>query len=540
MLLESLIAILGSLGAGAVLLAIRLIARRRADPLAGRSAFSLRGDVGDSMTHLCLIDAIRRNGNRRVKEMPNFLLGKKQDYPALFHLLLSHVPRATLEKHEWLITPLLESLHVFLSGIAGAAILARIGVENSGLWAGPVALLWGATPLLLHADRRLTLSERPFGFIFTHGFFVFGALWWLDDRLVWLICAAICGAVVACASKFGIHAITLISIALALLHRDLGILTPLAVTAIVAVAATKGYALEVARGTWRHSAFYRRHLMHIHDYVVGVSYRRFVYAWKLLLQRRREDASVELQRHPIGAVFLRFSWLLPLCLATAAYRVEETPPPAAFTMLAWAWASLTVCVLTSMQAFKYLGEGHRYVELAVLPGMLSCFFIPESWGGLWWLVLGLPAGLSAVRNLLHAPGVNKLSPAIAELLDFTVATPSATFLTIPGRLAFPIAYESGEKHLFYWLFINAGDGDEVKDFLSLFADGAHYPYPGRAGVDQAARRFGVTRLVVWLPIIDQLKRQFGTEIPLDDLEQVFHNGEYAVYALPDSKSTKSL
>ncbi len=538
MLLEGLIAVLGSLGAGSAILAIRLIARRRADPRVGRSAFPLRGDVGDSMTHLCLIEAIRRNDGRLVNEVPNFLLGKKQDYPAIFHLLLARVPRTMLEKHEWLVTPTIEAAHVFMTGVLGFVVLAYLGVDHAGVWAGFVALLWGATPILLHADRRLTLGERPFGFIFTHGFFVFVFLWNVDDGLVWLCAAALCGSIAVCASKFGTQALVLVSTALGLILLDPFVLAPLAAAIVLAIVVSNGYAIRVARGTLRHSAHYRRHLMHIHDYVVGVNLRRFVDAAKLLLKRNRKAASIELQRHPIGVVLVRFIWLIPLGLATARWAEAPTVASAALPLLAWGWACLATCALTSTQIFKYLGEGHRYVELAVLPGILSCFLIPDAWGGLWWLALGLPTGYYAARALLSSPGIAIAPASIAGLLDFAGAAPAATYVTVPGRLAFPLAYESGEKHRFCWIFINMGDEREMEGFLSLFAGGAHYPYPGREGIDRAAACLGATRLAIWLPIVEQLRRFYGIEFPLDDLECEFSNGEYAIYVLPSDKAAE--
>ncbi len=523
---------LAIVAAAAIVFAIRVVARGRRS--VGDSGFALRGDMSDAMTHLCLIDMIRRNGHRPVARTEDFLLGKTQDYPALYHVFLSYIPRRALERLEWSVTPAIEALHVAIVGIATGPILAKIGIEPSPLWTFSIALLWGMTPLLLHADRRLTIGERPFGFFATNGFLIASYFWCVGGSMVFLGIAALAGTVAFCSSKFGAQAIVFTSPVFAVLQADIDALAPLAAAALVGLLFTHGYAATVARGTLRHMRHYRRHLMHLHDYVVGVNLQRFAVAARLLLRGRLAAAAVELQRHPVGALLVRFPWLLPLAVATAA-RLGEADK-AELALFAWAWAPLVVCVATSTQALKYLGEGHRYAELAVFPAILVCLLIPDGWGGGSWLLVGFPFAIHAAYRIVRRPGTGAAAPATLEFLDFVSCMAPATFLSVPGRLAFPIFYEKPGRHRYCWLFINMGDEVEMATFLALFSDGARYPYPSRRGIDVVAREFGATHLVVWLPIVEHVRRQFGFELSFDNLSVCFRNSEFAVFALPESKS----
>ena len=134
-------------------------------------------------------------------------------------------------------------------------------------------------------------------------------------------------------------------------------------------------------------------------------------------------------------------------------------PYTAAAPIAIVGAAALVAIATSTDTLKYLGEGERYLEVALVPALLFIALAAQSeatsiFGGLaGYSALRLTQGwrqLALVRRVAHP---TETAADTRALLDWLVGQPAMIVYSVPGRLAFPIAY-AAKQHRFVWWFTN--------------------------------------------------------------------------------------
>lgn len=472
----------GYLGAAGLVLLSTLLLRIGGRVASGEtpwsSKFALRGDFGDAMTHLLLVEMIRRNGRRMPKGTPDFILAGPQDYPAFFHWLLSFLPKRTVERWEWLSSPAIEAFHAALIFGVFSFCIAEYGTVPNPALAMLMTLAWFLSPgLAMDMRRTAYLNERVFGFLFSNAYFLALAFWLIADHPAALGAALVAGCIVAVSSKFGMQAIVLVTPLMALGLLDARPLFLLVVLFGTAMVVTGGYALFVWKGSLRHTAFYARYLVHVGDYVTSFSTRQFVEVARLFRRGSLRSALRLMLGHPLAKAVTNSP---AVWFALAGVLFGGTLADAVRIPVVLILSAVAVALVTSTDSFKYLGEGERYLEIAIAPAIMVVAMTapdPVTWLGIL-IAYSLSRLAMAWLPLMRNRQANRLSSSTdtQALLDWLQKEPPHTIFAVPGRLAYPIAYAAAQ-HRYVWWFINAPDRAKQADFERLFEGGARYPYP---------------------------------------------------------------
>ena len=506
-------------------LVLRALPRFIAEPKLLKNSLAGGGDVGDAVTHLLLIDLIRRNDGRLVLTTPSFTLSGPQDYPAFFHMLMARVPRAVLERWEWLSSPVFEAIHAALIYLFVHYWCKNVvSVPDPRVMAFLITTAWFFTPGFVRDPRRGSyLNERVFGFLFGHLFFLMVLVVVSEHSWTAAGVAVLAGAVVAVSSKFGMQSLVFITPLASLLLWDWRPIALLVVSFSAAVLLSRGYAITVWRGTLRHSSFYARFLVNVHDYTTSFTVRSLVVNMQLLLSRGFRLGTTMLRSHPLPRAILD----VPSIWIALALLVPLWALPAAQELGLFVASASIIGISTMTDQLKFLGEGERYLEYAVLASLLMF---------LSWPIYGVVAiSAVAIYGLLRQTSVlrtarrtrSSRASTFDELAAWLSMQRPQTFLTIPGRLCYPLAYRSFE-HRFVWWFINAPDASGEQRWRGLFDDGGRYPFPSPSRVKQGYQTYGADLVILHKPAADGAREVWGFDYSAVGEETVFENFEYKV------------
>lgn len=510
---------------GVVVLVLRAAYRWVQDREIFSRRFALEGDEGDAMTHLVAIDLVRRNGHRIPGDTAQFLCSTGFDYPAVFHKILSYIPRQWLERGEWLLSPGFEAVHAVLIYLAAWFVLSHSGADEAARGLALIAASgWALTPLLTRNPRRgSVIGERCFGYIFGHAFLFCLAMLSASSNMLWIIPAALAFTIGAASSKFALQAMTFVALAFAAIRVDPLPVIALAVSGVAAIVLSAGYVIRVVSGTVNHSRFYRSFLVHIHDYTRSFSTKDLKAGAWLLLRGRWREASASFRRHPIHRLPALVPWLFTFVLFVI---FTDADSPLIAALVAWILAAFLVTALTATDSFKFLGEAERYMEFALLPLVTLSVMIPPPVG---------PTALFAVMAYsLYQLGrvyatplrVSSATPETVDLARWFAGRPAATIMTVPGRLCYPLVY--GTAHRVVWWFINAPRGARLDAWKSLFEGGGTYPYVAPAALDRANAIFGAEMIAIDKPGAEAAAQYWGLRYDLKRYPVLFENARYVV------------
>jgi hypothetical protein len=524
---------LDALLVGCVVLVLRASYRWVQDRGIFSRPFALEGDEGDVMTHLFAIDMVRANGHRIPRETPQFLCSTGFDYPALFHKLLSYIPRRWLERGEWLVSPGFEGLHAALVYLAAWLIFTQVGAAAEARALALVAAAgWAVTPLLARNPRRgCVLGERCFGYIFGHMFLFCAAMATATENHLWIAPAVLTFTVGAASSKFAAQAMTFISLAMAAIGLDPMPLLVLLVSALGSVVLSLGYVARVVAGTVNHSRLYRSFMVRIHDYTSSFSSKDLRRAIALAARGRFRDALASFKRHPTH----RFLGLVPWLPTFALFALIEPwngESRLISALIAWGVGAIVVTLVTASDTFKFLGEAERYMEFALLPFVALSFLL--SGGIAPFAIFAILAYCLFRLGLVYTtPGRAAAAPEMLDLIRWFASREPTTVMTIPGRLCYPLLYRTAHRAV--WWFINAPRGGEtLRRWKSLFEPGAVYPFIAPEAMHRAHAAYGAELIVIDKAGADAAAKYWGLNYDVRGYRTVYENARYVVIdsALP--------
>src|SRR5205807_6290771 len=103
----------------------------------------------DTWYYLASAEAIRRQKRLPIR-LPQYLLHDKyESYPPVFPLFLAALPQGWLKKYFWLVSPLIDCVHLLL------LYLLAFRLTDSVLAAGTAGLIYAVTPQLISETRNL-------------------------------------------------------------------------------------------------------------------------------------------------------------------------------------------------------------------------------------------------------------------------------------------------------------------------------------------------------------------------------------------------
>ncbi|MBI4314286.1 MAG: hypothetical protein HY594_05675, partial [Candidatus Omnitrophica bacterium] len=104
----------------------------------------------DSWRHLDEADVFRRNRRKLGATPGRYLIEKPTDYPPLIRLVLSIIPKKTLEKYEWTVAPAFDAIQNILLFAVVWSWTRRLDV------AVPAQLMYCLSPLVIMENSNLT------------------------------------------------------------------------------------------------------------------------------------------------------------------------------------------------------------------------------------------------------------------------------------------------------------------------------------------------------------------------------------------------
>ncbi|MBI2873249.1 MAG: hypothetical protein HYY00_08700 [Chloroflexi bacterium] len=401
----------------------------------------------DEAPHYALITEIRRNRHRVPRAFSYALVHHHSGrYPFLYHWLLSFLPDRFVRGYGGIFSALAETAYVALHGAVAYLLATRVGLAEPGpLVVGGVASAaaalnpqaWGRST---SSPMQIAISPRPLGKVLASVSCLALVLALPQSAFgLWAGIAILGVALVALTSKFGVQAVVLtyIGIALATLRWEPAIY--LALGLVLALALSLGAYWDVLTGQVRHLIGYYRQIKDTHYMTTGDFTFQVGHIRDLLLHPRWTS----LRRLSTDPFLRQVSFWLPQFAVLALVLATNRGFPHASwgTLLLW-WLAVDVVVwlLVLHPRLKFIGEGDRYMEYS---GNLPLNVLAAL--ALWSLE---PVGVRAVAVVAvigypllfnYLGGLHRAGPSVATRirsdLRALATLPDGVVLTVPPGAA---------------------------------------------------------------------------------------------------------
>jgi hypothetical protein len=344
----------------------------------------------DTWYHLAYAEAFRRHPSLDVR-LPQYLLqDPRQSYPPLFPSLLALLPARWLDRHYWVVSPVVDCVHLLLL----YAVTYRL--TNSIAVGAIAAATYAFTPHLISETR--SLSPRPFGALL-HTVAVLVLFKWLaSGEIRWALAAAFVGALLFLSSAALAAAYGFVCACLSVVFGDPRYVLCSISALLAAFVFSGGHMARVVRNYWHAVAYWRR-------------CRRSYGAHPV----RNSPLYGEVMSNPAQSpgflgrnVLLQQVRLLgenPFLIALPL--AAQAPAGWGRRLYAWALALAVLSIVaTAVPLLRAFGPGRSYMKAAIFP-MAFC------------LAYGI-GGISGLRRPLGMVVVACLGASLAAILFFVV------------------------------------------------------------------------------------------------------------------------
>ncbi|CUI28968.1 hypothetical protein [Achromobacter dolens] len=414
---------------------------------------------GDECNHLIIRNMLRRGENPEA----TFLM-EGFDYPTAFHQL-SLVFSDGMVKRLGGLLPLLFDTCLYL---CSAALLIHVGAGIN--WVIALFVLCGA--FFIHVGRNIHFSERAFGALWGNLYLVSMCLineagW--SPVMIGIAGVFFIGA--ALASKFAVQAILFISVVYAIIAGTLSPIILLFICQVLGAVLSLGRTLRIQYGIWRHSYFYARYIQKVNP--ATANQIRAIY---LHLKAGDFKAAVKCAMwSPYGRIF----FLYPIAVGGVIIALLSPDKPTAEPFILLVAAGLIVAVIIAIPRLLFLGEPERYIEYVTIGAIVGAsFYFPKfDWGrpGVLVPLLFYGAGCSLAFYMHYKQMLQYVRTGTQEEIpEFSVPMQNKRILTIPVRIAFPMALK-GINAQYVAMLTNIGDPSRQALFERVITD--FYPYP---------------------------------------------------------------
>jgi hypothetical protein len=426
-----------------------------------RALFRCPWVLADSYTHFYVAEEMRRTGSlhpRLDKYLFDATVPEPLDYPPLFGRLLATVVRPGSWPTRELVAQWLPAILDTLA-LWAAALCAR-WLSGSTLAGFLAACLWLLAPCT-HA-QTLAVSGRPLGALLAT--VLFSAL----ARSVvepWPAAgmAVVVGAALYLANRLAVQAWFLLTVAFSWALWSPWPLSIQAGSLLLAAAITRGLGWRVHVGHWRHMLRLRR-LMPKKGW-----HQLARFSWRRAASPQPRGAKLLLR--VLALLDLPFVWLLPLGAATTPMALEWSRPLSVHVM----WLVSLIAggaLIQALPALRFIGEGFRYYEFAIVPlAVLLGAIVERADTNALALLAAASLPLTALA-VWHMRRTAKASYAHANCRDDRAVTlarrlrgqPVDRFLVMPLSYAPLLTVEGGKRTL---MMLGEAASDLAEDFFPV-------------------------------------------------------------------------
>ena len=304
---------------------------------------------------------IRTHKRLNTGHQERYLIDQPGDYPPLLRLILAVFPPAWLDEYQWVIAPAFDFLHNLLLYLFLIALTHDVRIA----WLGQMVYM--ASPLVAMEDSNLT--TRSLGALTFTASVLPLALFQSGHGLWWLGIAVVGIAVLCVAHRMSLQALVVIVAVFTLMDRTAWYVGALGAGMLLAILISGGFYLKVLEGHAAMLQFWRQNIQYkVAHQIRGIPKRGeknpdMVFRINHLL--KDSHVITMLASNPwIPVMAVLYYGLLHGQLDGRYGAAAPLVPRLAL------WAMSLLCAgwaIRCVPAWRFLGEGERYVEYASFP-----------------------------------------------------------------------------------------------------------------------------------------------------------------------------
>ena len=395
----------------------------------------------DTWRHLAIAEYYRRRRRGETQEFDQYIIEERSDYPPMLRVLLSLLPRAVVDRAQWLVSPIFDAAHSLL--LFGAAYW--LTGEIAAAMAAQAA--YALAPLIVMENSNL--STRPLASLMFSSLMLPHLAFHTSGDWVWYPVSLAVGTALFLTHRMAVQALTAVTVVLSLWFLTPYYAAAFAGSWLAALVVSRGFYLRVFAG---HVAMLRWWRRNIHN--------RYAHQVRGLPREASQSGDPVfriyslVRRAPFIAVVAANAFVVfPILVAIdrgfelGLFRPLDWDRQLEF-VLVWALTLLTTgVVIRQVRQVEWLGEGERYGEYAAFPAALAVAAAITSirldlpW--LPWLILaligaggGLIPSLFLQRRVIANDTSRSLTPELRKVLEeIDRIEPRPNLMTFPLFLA---------------------------------------------------------------------------------------------------------
>lgn len=477
----------------------------------------------DTYYHLLRAENIRNGHYRLPPEHPQFVLFGYDYYPPLYHYMLALFPRKQRRYAELLTGAFFDCLLVGLF-----LMIARNYFVNT--WNSTsltlLALVFALNPTLTslsYGPRAYSGTARIMGEVLVSVSLSAMLLFSISGNIIWIICSVLAACLTMLASAFGTQTLVFLCILLGLFTGRHEIMLLPFVTALMAIAMSRGFYWKSLKRQVAHLVNYKNSISKIHPALIKRSGTR-------VKQDITENLKYYLYHNKFTVFLFRNEIIIILLLLTGYHYYSGVGVGSDKYLSAWFFGALIVFALTSTRYLSFLGEAERYLEYAVIPVLLLLGMQLNGYpsavrntvlGGIL-VVYCLPFYISQVIAFLlwakTLPGGKSYEHFVEVLNENAKGIALCILNDAPWRLAYQT------HHQYVWRSLQR-KYDDAEDSIERFY--SVYPWP-HADLDRYVRRYGVNMIPAEKKVLEKLS-SMGVAYDFSKFRRIFENEKYILY-----------
>lgn len=415
----------------------------------------------DIWTHLLYLKEYKRQKGIPNQISNGFIITGGYDYPPMFITLLSRFSIKTVERYEFLFSPLFDFLHII------AIFFITLAITGDIVTSLLTQVLYTLTPIIILENSSAT--PRSLGYLlFTFLFFsIFN--YTNTGSEFYLLLALLLGSLILLTHRFTTQGFLIFSVVFTLFEKDPAYIAIFAGSFLGAVILSKGFYLKVLSG----------HIGNLKFWYKNIEFRFFHQIKGDYRSHKNTDFVFKIYNQfiniPPVVLAVTNPWILLVFLSMIFYFPSDLLLQ---RLLLWIMISYTLALITIwIKKLRFLGEGQRYLELSAFPAALlaSRFILEHKVDSFSVVIYGLAVavGISSFvtivviqRKAIIKDRLRTLTPALESMFLFIKKMKKKPrILCIPHQITTNTIFHTGAQ-----VFVNANyrDIEKISDAYPYF------------------------------------------------------------------------
>ncbi len=409
-----------------------------------RPRLSQRNFGIDSWYYLLYTNELRKAKRIPVK-LPYFLLDiDEQWYPPGLPILLALFSQRFLERFQWAISPLVDTIQMIILYLASYFITKNILVASVS------AILYATSPIVV--SQNSNLNSRGLGALLLTLVMLSLYQYTATANLLYLILMVLGGAILLHTHKLASQQMLFLFIGFSILYFNLMYLLILAGIYLAAIILSGGFYLNILKGHIAILRFWRKNLPNLFAHQV---YQSPLYKNEAKAKDKRGCGGIVNSKLWLNLSKFQFSVIFITILFYAFIYRWNLKLSEVFFLNWFIINFLSIVIISYFKPVKFLGEGHRYFMYGIFPSsfLLAQFIFKGSVDiniGIFILLTILIINLLLINKIHNDQKKNILATINTELkaiVEYIKELPKDNIMCFPFSYCEPIAYFCRKKTL---------------------------------------------------------------------------------------------